>query len=127
MSALARWTNDMGGGYINFGLKIPENIDWQLIANMLAAAQGYELVDEINKMKEIKSKEDFVTFVYSMSQNYYDDPDSWENANLGDFLNALARWTEGMDGFYQNFGLKIPEKIDWQAIANMFAAAEVYE
>jgi hypothetical protein len=32
-----------------------------------------------------------------------------------------------MDGYYLNQGLTVPEKPDWKMIANMLAAAKIYE
>jgi hypothetical protein len=127
LEALAGWTQDMNGFYQNFGLEIPENVDWQLIANMLSIVKGYELVKETIGMKELKTKEEFIIFVNELSQNYYDDPSSWGNINLGEYLEALASWAQNLDIFYQNFGLKIPEKIDWELMSDMLAAAKVYE
>jgi uncharacterized protein with NRDE domain len=128
LSALARWTDDMDGFYLNLDLIPPQNIDWKVMANMLAAEKvktGIYIVQE--NIKKIETRDDFVNFAYELSQNYNDDPNSWENANLGDYLSAIAHWTNHMDGFYLNLGLKPPENIDWQVMANILAAARVYE
>ena len=78
-------------------------------------------------MKEIKTKKDFVSYVHELSKEYHNNSESWPNKNLDTFLEALAAWVEDMDGYYLNQGQPIPEKPDWQMIANMLAAAKVYE
>ncbi len=40
--AIANWTEDMEGYYKNNNLPIPENVDWQVFANILIAAKMYE-------------------------------------------------------------------------------------
>lgn len=42
LEAAAAWTNDMDGYYRNFNKPIPENVDWQVFANILLAAVVYE-------------------------------------------------------------------------------------
>jgi hypothetical protein len=54
-------------------------------------------------MEEIKTKEEFIKFVYVLSQDYYEDPNFWENTNIGDYLEALAAWTESMEHFRSFF------------------------
>lgn len=82
---------------------------------------------ETEKNKAIKTKKDFVSFVYELSMDYHNDPKSWENKDLGTFLAALAGWVDDLEGYYLNQGQQVPEKPDWQMIANMLAAAKVYE
>jgi len=52
------------------------------------------------KIKEIKTTEEFVSFVNNLSKDFHDNPKSWENNNLGAFLEALAAWVEDMEGYY---------------------------
>ncbi|EEM93578.1 hypothetical protein bthur0013_49240 [Bacillus thuringiensis IBL 200] len=42
LEALNGWLGDYEGVYINQGEKIPENIPWKFIAQMLLAAAHYE-------------------------------------------------------------------------------------
>ena len=75
----------------------------------------------------IRTKQEFVSFVYDLSRNYKNDPKSWENADLGTFLEALAAWTDDMEGYYLNHKQQVPETPNWQTIADMLQAAKVYE
>jgi hypothetical protein len=73
------------------------------------------------------SKKDFVSFVYKLSQDFDQNPDAWQNKDLGSFLEALAAWVDDMEGYYLNQGQQVPDKPDWQMIADMFMAAKIYE
>lgn len=42
LSAVASWTEDMDGFFMNFDLPVPENVDWKTFAMILLAAKIYE-------------------------------------------------------------------------------------
>jgi hypothetical protein len=84
-------------------------------------------MSEFEDVRKIKTKEDFVVFVRSLSEDYYNNQESWENKDIGTFLEALAAWTDDMEGYYLNQGCPMPEKPDWEMIANMLNAAKLYE
>lgn len=52
---------------------------------------------------------------------------NWENITLPQFLEALAAWTDGMDGYFRNQGMAEPEQPSWWLIAQMLTAATIYE
>ena len=79
------------------------------------------------KINNITNREDFVAFVYELSKDYRLSPQSWENKDLGAFLEALAAWVDDMDGYYLNCGQPVPEKPDWKNVADMLMAAKYYE
>jgi len=82
------------------------------------------LVDQVNS---IRSREDFVSFVYALRKDFKDNPQDWENKNLGTFLEALASWVGSMDGFYKNQGRTPPSQLDWKILGDIFMAARIYE
>lgn len=75
----------------------------------------------------IRSREDFVAFVKALRKDLCDNPTTWENTDLGRFLEALAAWVEDMDGFYSNQGKPVPQQPDWQIASDMLMAAKMYE
>lgn len=75
----------------------------------------------------IKTREDFVSFVYELSKDFRTNPQSWENKDIGAFLEALAGWVEDMDGYYLGQGQSVPDKPDWKNVADMLMAAKIYE
>jgi hypothetical protein len=81
----------------------------------------------MGRTKQIKTKNDFISFVYELRKNYKENSESWENDDIGTFLGALAAWVEDMDGFYLNQNQSIHQKLDWKIIADMLSAAKSYE
>jgi hypothetical protein len=79
------------------------------------------------KNKSIKSREDFIAFVRTLSKDFRENPQSWENDNLERFLEALGSWVEDMDGYYRNQGKPVPQQLDWNTLADMLMAAKMYE
>ena len=77
--------------------------------------------------RSIRSREDFVIFVRALRKDFEENPGSWENGSLEDFLGALASWVEDMDGYYANQGLQKPQIPDWKIFGDMLMAARVYE
>ncbi|TWR27465.1 hypothetical protein FPZ43_13385 [Mucilaginibacter pallidiroseus] len=75
----------------------------------------------------VQTKEDFVEFITLLVKNFETDPASWENVTIKDYLEAIASWTEDMDGYYINQKLPVPEKIEWKVFANILMAAKIYE
>jgi hypothetical protein len=82
------------------------------------------LAEHINS---IRSREDFVGFVRALSKDLQDNPESWENATLERFLEAVGAWVEDMDGYYINQGKPVPLQPDWKVIGDILMAAKMYE
>lgn len=75
----------------------------------------------------VDSKEALASFVRDLRRDYADNDDSWGNADLGDFLEALAAWIDDADGWYRNTGRDLPPHGDWAFFARALSAATVYE
>ncbi|HYI02784.1 DUF7660 family protein [Hyalangium sp.] len=78
-------------------------------------------------MERIRSNDDLVTFIRSLRADLIEKPDTWENPTLERFLEALAAWTEAMDGYYRNTGQEIPKQPSWKVVGDMLMAAKMYE
>jgi hypothetical protein len=86
-----------------------------------------DTVDLVAQVNSIRSRADFVSFIYALSKDLHDNPQRWENDDLESFLKALAAWIEDMDGFYKNQGLPVPSQLDWKILGDIFMAATMYE
>lgn len=80
-----------------------------------------------HRVESVESREDFAVFVRDLLRNFEERPESWENRDLGSFLDAAAAWTEDMDGYFQNSGGQTPEQPDWRTFARILMAARMYE
>lgn len=81
----------------------------------------------INKIQTLKCKEDFVEFIRLLIVDLQENPNGWENQTLESYLEAIASWTEDMEGYYQNNNIEIPQNINWKVFANILMAAKMYE
>jgi hypothetical protein len=77
--------------------------------------------------KSIYTKADLAAFIDKMRSELSEDGNAWENNTLPKYLEAMAAWVRDMDGFYSNAGELVPNKPDWNTIADILEAAKVYE
>lgn len=75
----------------------------------------------------VRSREDLAQFLRNLAQDLRLRPETWENADLGSFLEAMSAWVDDLDGYYRNRGEAVPTQPDWKTIAEIVAAARVYE
>jgi hypothetical protein len=78
-------------------------------------------------VNNIQSREDLVSFIKALRHDLKQAPDSWTNADLDSFLEAMAAWIEVMDGYYRNLGEPMPEQPTWSTIGQILIAAKMYE
>lgn len=83
--------------------------------------------DLIDKIPKIHTRHDLASFITDLAADLRRNPDEWENVTLESFLEALARWTSDMDGYYLNRNEEVPLTPQWKTFADMLAAASVYE
>lgn len=83
---------------------------------------------KINEMIEnVKSKEDFISFINRLSYDNQINNDEWENKDIISYLEGVSSWIEDMDGYYKNMKLDVPTDIDWKFIATLFYVGKIYE
>lgn len=79
------------------------------------------------KIKHIETKDDFLEFLSFLSKDKKESAEQWENAEIEDYLRAIASWVEDMEGYYDNTDSKMPLDINWQFIATLFYVGKIYE
>ncbi|MFE2374171.1 hypothetical protein [Streptomyces sp. NPDC059398] len=80
------------------------------------------------QLNEIKSKDDLAGYLQNLARAIGDGRIALENPLTTDFVDASARWTSAMDGFFKNvIGEPVPESPSWAMIAAIFRAAVTYE
>ncbi|MFH8592340.1 DUF7660 family protein [Streptomyces rimosus] len=76
----------------------------------------------------ISSRQDLVAYLQHLSQGMRAGDVRMENPSTIDYVSAASRWTESMDGYFENVvGQPVPDQPDWAMIAAIFRAAVVYE
>jgi len=82
----------------------------------------------IVKLEKLDTRADFIEFVGLLLSDLTTNSDSWENKNLSSYLEAVAAWTEDMDGYFKYNNLPLPkEDVDWKLFATILIAAKTYE
>ena len=70
----------------------------------------------------------FIKFVENLRSDLRDDGSSWENNTLDNFLEALSRYTEDIQGYYDYTEQKInADQPSWQLFADILKGATIYE
>jgi hypothetical protein len=60
--------------------------------------------------------------------NLRDHPEEWENKTLSEYLQGLAGFVQGLEGYYKNRSEEIDlEQPVWQIFTDILRAARVYE
>ena len=83
--------------------------------------------DTLNNF-EVTDRQTFIKFLDLLCKDFLDNPESWENKSLPDFLEALNAYTEDIQGYYDNTKQNInADQPDWSTFADMFKGAKIYE
>ncbi|MBH5329557.1 hypothetical protein H9Q10_07745 [Eikenella sp. S3360] len=78
--------------------------------------------------QKIRTRQDFLAFLSDFAQA--PNPQTFPNAALPDFLQAMHGWIADMEAYYHSTGQPQPfseTKLSWQALADILQAAAVYE
>lgn len=74
------------------------------------------------------TRKDFIEAVEILRTDYNKNPENWENITIDDFLNAIARYTDDIQGYYDNTGQNIDANIpNWKIFADIMKGASIYE
>jgi hypothetical protein len=69
-----------------------------------------------------------VRFVKDLLHDYRTEGGGWENHDLESFLEALAAYTQDIDGYYENEGIDVnPNEPSWRLFSDMLYGARMYE
>ncbi|MCA6113802.1 hypothetical protein J6524_02495 [Bradyrhizobium sp. WSM 1738] len=73
----------------------------------------------------VQSRADLILFVQALSK--FCATSEIDNPATPDYLEAVAAWTEDMDGFFANSGRQVPSSPTWSLFAHILLAATRYE
>lgn len=83
---------------------------------------GYIETDHLN------TKEDFIVFLEFFYKDYLQNKNKWENNTLELFLEAMIRYTEDIQGMYDNNKISVnSNEPSWRVFADMLIGAAIYE
>ncbi len=83
--------------------------------------------DPVSDFK-VSNRKTFIQFIQLLHKDFLNNPESWQNKTLPDFLDALRAYTEDIQGYYDNRDLNInADSPDWSTFADIFRGAKIYE
>jgi len=63
------------------------------------------------------TKQEFILFIENFRTDFFENKEQWENKSIEDYLEAISRYTEDIDGYYKNTNQDINlEKLDWKVL-----------
>lgn len=83
--------------------------------------------DIINDFK-VTDRQSFIKFLDLLHNDFLNNPESWENKTLPDFLEALSAYAANIQGYYDNMNQNVnADKPDWRTFSDIFKGARIYE
>ena len=77
---------------------------------------------------KVTDRQSFIEFLKKFHQGLLSNKQDWENKTLEDFLEALTRYAEDIQGYYNNTNQNInADTPSWQVFADMLQGAKIYE
>ncbi len=74
------------------------------------------------------TKQQFIEFIENLRTDFIQNKEQWENKTIEDYLEAISRYTEDIDGYYKNINQHIDlEKVDWKIFSDILKGSSVYE
>ena len=77
---------------------------------------------------KVTDRQSFIKFIDLLRQDFIDNPESWENKKIDDFLVALSSYANDIQGYYDNTKQSVnADEPNWQTFADIFKGAALYE
>ena len=74
------------------------------------------------------TRKKFIKFIKEFRNDLENNKPEWENQTLESFLEALERYTEDIQGYYDNVNLIInTNEPSWENFANILKGSSIYE
>ena len=71
---------------------------------------------------------EFIEFLKEFKNDFDQNKENWENVNLSDFLESMIAYTEDIQGFYDNMGIKInADNPTWENFSHILKGGVIYE
>ena len=85
------------------------------------------MTEKLSNFK-VTDRQSFIEFIELLREDLINNPKSWENKSLSDFLESLSAYTEDVQGNYDNMKLNVnADRPDWSTFADIFKGAKIYE
>ncbi len=77
---------------------------------------------------KVTDRKSFIEFIGLLHQDFRLNSESWENNNLENFLEAMERYADDIQGYYDNTNQNVnADEPSWQTFADIFKGSMSYE
>ena len=77
---------------------------------------------------EVVDRQSFIKFLSLLHNSYQRNKADWENVDLDSFLEAMARYAQDIQGYYDNTNQKVDANTpSWKIFADILLGAKIYE
>jgi hypothetical protein len=74
------------------------------------------------------TRENFIEFVETLRTDFLSDQSKWTNKTIDDYLEAIERYAQDIQGYYDNTGQAINvDNPDWKTFSDILKGATIYE
>jgi hypothetical protein len=74
------------------------------------------------------TRENFIAFVETLRADFLSDPGKWTNKTIDDYLEAIARYAQDIQGYYDNTGQEVnADNPNWKTFSDILNGATSYE
>ncbi len=80
-----------------------------------------------NESSKVSSKEELAAYLDVILRDHAQNGKKWENRDFPSFIEALQRWLEDSDGYYENRKEDAATISPWRRVADDIAAARIYK
>lgn len=76
----------------------------------------------------VQDRQSFIEFVALLRADLISNPENWENKSFEDFFEAMTRYTEDIQGYYDNTKQNIDaDTASWKVFADIVRGSAMYE
>lgn len=71
---------------------------------------------------------EFINFLKEFRKDLNTNNSNWENKSLNDFLEAMERYTQDIQGYYDNMKMNIDaDEATWENFTTILKGSAIYE
>ncbi|MBS1597226.1 MAG: hypothetical protein JST75_03310 [Bacteroidetes bacterium] len=77
---------------------------------------------------QVVDRVSFARFLELLHEDFLNNESEWENPTIERFLEAMTRYTEDIQGYYNNTNQNVDANIaSWKVFADILRGAKIYE
>ena len=85
------------------------------------------MTERLSNIK-VTDRQSFIEFIELLHEDYRKNLKSWQNKNLDSFLDAIGRYANDIQGYYDNTNKKVnADDPSWQVFADILKGSKIYE